>query len=75
VGLVEAAQLARFWAAALRWEISGESDGLVSLMPTDPTAFTFDFALGAGDPDGNEFCVLTPREGRIRGRHAALMRA
>jgi len=36
--------LARFWAHALRWEIEGESDGVVSLLPTDDTGFGIDFA-------------------------------
>ena len=31
--------LARFWAAALRWDISGDDDGEVSLVPTDGTPF------------------------------------
>ena len=35
-------RLARFWAAALDWEIFGE-DGTVGLMPTDGTGFTFVF--------------------------------
>lgn len=37
-------RLARFWAIALRWEISGESDGVVTIVPTDGTGFTIDFA-------------------------------
>ena len=36
--------LARFWVEALRWELSGEEDGVVSLRATDGTSFEFDFA-------------------------------
>src|SRR3954447_10415307 len=32
-------RLARFWAAALRWEIRNESDEEVALVPTDHTPF------------------------------------
>jgi len=35
--------LARFWAATLGWEIEEETDGVVSLLPTDGTPFIFDF--------------------------------
>ncbi len=45
-------RLARFWAAALDWEISGEADGIVTLMPTDGTGFTFDFAPEAEESAG-----------------------
>ena len=33
------AVLARFWAAALRWDISAETDGEIGLSPTDGAAF------------------------------------
>jgi predicted enzyme related to lactoylglutathione lyase len=35
--------VARFWAAALRWEIADQSDEGVSLIPTDGTRFTIEF--------------------------------
>jgi Glyoxalase-like domain len=104
-------RLARFWAEALRWDISANADDVVSLVPTDGTRFQIDFGpvpepkgawanrlhldltttslddqtetverlielggrlidIGQGpedehvvlaDPEGNEFCVLTPR--------------
>jgi hypothetical protein len=38
-------RLAGFWAAALRWEVGEERDDVVSLVPTDGTRFTIDFAL------------------------------
>ena len=36
-------RLARFWAAALRWEIDDETDDEVGLVPTDGTPFSFLF--------------------------------
>ena len=36
--------LARFWAAALRWEIGEETADVISLVPTDGTRFQIDFA-------------------------------
>ena len=102
-------RLARFWAAALLWEIDDETDEEIGLVPTDGTRLPFLFlpvpepktgknrlhldlvsespehrsemvdrlvTLGAqhvdigqgdvpwvvlADPEGNEFCVLTPR--------------
>jgi predicted enzyme related to lactoylglutathione lyase len=35
--------LARFWAAALGWEVDDESESEVSLVPTDDTRFTIMF--------------------------------
>jgi|SRR5208282_4838695 len=114
VDAAEPAKLARFWAAALGWEIGAEEDGEVDVSPggynyPDPVALPLVFvpvseaktvknrvhldlasesaehadaevrrllALGAVpadigqgdvpwqvlvDPEGNEFCVLTPR--------------
>ena len=38
-------RLAHFWADALRWEVGDADDeGVVSLVPTDGTRFTLDFA-------------------------------
>lgn len=34
--------MARFWAEALRWEVGDETDGRVSLVPTDGTRFRMD---------------------------------
>ncbi len=101
--------LARFWAAALSWDIDDETDDEIGLVPTDGTPFGLLFLpvpepkvgknrihldlvsespdhrtemidrliaqgasrvdIGQGeaegtvlaDPEGNEFCVLTPR--------------
>lgn len=102
-------RLARFWAAALSWDVPDETHEEIGLIPTDGTRFVLLFlpvsepkagknrihldlvsespdhqtemvdrliALGASridigqgevestvlaDPEGNEFCVLTPR--------------
>jgi hypothetical protein len=40
-------QLARFWARALRWEMSGTTSGDAELVPTDPTSFHLVFRGGA----------------------------
>ncbi len=114
VDAAEPAKLARFWAAALGWEIGAEEDGVVDVSPAgytypDPVALPLVFipvteaktvknrvhldlatesaehqeaevrrllAHGAvpadngqgdvpwrvlADPEGHEFCVLTPR--------------
>jgi catechol 2,3-dioxygenase-like lactoylglutathione lyase family enzyme len=114
VDAAEPARLARFWAAALGWEVGAEEDGVVDIEPgayryPDPVALPLVFipvpeaktgknrvhldvapglgedhdaavkallALGAvpadigqgdvpwtvlADPQGNEFCVLSPR--------------
>jgi len=38
-------RLAHFWADALRWEVgAADAEGVVSLVPTDGTRFTLDFA-------------------------------
>jgi hypothetical protein len=48
----EPLRLARFWAAALDWEIFGEPNGKVGLMPADGTGFTFAFVPAAGEKVG-----------------------
>jgi len=45
-------RLARFWAAALDWEIVDETRGQVTLMPTDGTGFTFVYVPAAGEKAG-----------------------
>src|SRR5436190_20120117 len=44
--------LARFWAAALRWEIGEATEDLVSLVPTDGTRFVVEFGRSPGDKVG-----------------------
>ena len=36
-------RLARFWAAALRWNVGDPVDGVIPLMPTDGTRFQIEF--------------------------------
>ena len=36
-------RLARFWAAALHWDIEDETDDEIGLVPTDGTPFSFLF--------------------------------
>ncbi len=50
----EPLRLARFWAAALDWEIFDETGGIVGLRPADGTGFTFDFAPAAGKKAGQD---------------------
>jgi catechol 2,3-dioxygenase-like lactoylglutathione lyase family enzyme len=45
-------RLARFWAAALRWEVGDVADDFVSLVPTDGTRFKIDFGL-VPEPKGD----------------------
>ena len=42
-------QLARFWAAALGWEISDDTADTARLRPTDGTGFAFTFVLAPGE--------------------------
>jgi Glyoxalase-like domain len=48
----EPLRLARFWAAALEWEIFDETRGKAALMPTDGTGFTFVFGPAADEKAG-----------------------
>jgi catechol 2,3-dioxygenase-like lactoylglutathione lyase family enzyme len=43
VDATDPSRMARFWADALGWEVGGETDGRVSLVPTDVTRFRMDF--------------------------------
>jgi hypothetical protein len=49
IDAAEPARLARFWAAALGWEVGAEEDDEVDVWQV------------LADLEGNEFCVLTPR--------------
>jgi hypothetical protein len=88
VDAVEPARLARFWAAALGWEIGGAEGGVVwpheyrypdpvAPFPDHDQAAAVAALLAAGavpadigqgsvswtvlaDPEGSEFCVLSP---------------
>jgi len=48
----EPLRLARFWAAALEWELFGETRDKAGLMPTDGTGFTFVFSPAAEEKAG-----------------------
>ena len=53
--------LARFWAAALGWEVTAEVDvSPQGFSYPGPAALPLVFVLA--DPEGSEFCVLSPRE-------------
>lgn len=60
------AELAQFWARALRWDLRSGSSGEPELVPTDATSFRLQFHRGAAakvvlaDPEGNELCVIEP---------------
>jgi Glyoxalase-like domain len=57
------AALARFWAAALGWEIAAEEPGEVVVRPSgssDPDAAALPLVI-VGVAEGSEFCVLSPR--------------
>jgi predicted enzyme related to lactoylglutathione lyase len=46
-------QLARFYAAALRWKFADDHDDeVVTIEPTDETSFRLDFALAPNEPWG-----------------------
>jgi hypothetical protein len=55
VDAAEPARLARFWAAALRWEVGEEDDDEADVGQGDAPWQVL------ADPEGNEFCVLSPR--------------
>lgn len=44
--------LARFWATALGWEVGGEHDGEISVVPTDGTRFRIDVVPVRGPKTG-----------------------
>jgi hypothetical protein len=48
---------ARFWSAALGWEIGYEEPGEAGVWPA---GYNVPWTVLA-DPEGSEFCVLTPR--------------
>ena len=45
-------RLARFWAAALRWEVGDEDGGVVELVPTDGTRFPILFLPAPNEKTG-----------------------
>ena len=65
--------LARFWAEALRWEVGDETDGGVSLVPTDGTRFRMDF-LPVADTEGSARTGAPRPDDHVARRPAGLRR-
>lgn len=70
----EPLRLARFWAAALDWKISGETHQKVGLMPTDGTGFAFVFAPAAGKKAGQNRIHLDLSSGSAEDQRATVAR-
>jgi hypothetical protein len=45
-------RLARFWAEALRWEMGGETEDAIGVVPTDGTTFRVRFLRDPGEKTG-----------------------
>ena len=73
-GASEPLHLARFWAEALEWQITGETDGKVSLMPADETGFTLVFAPGAAAKAGRNRIHLDLSSRSAEDQHATVAR-
>ena len=58
IDAAEPGRLARFWAEALGWEVGAEESGEVDVWPRDVPWTVL------ADPEGSEFCVLSPRGSR-----------
>lgn len=70
----EPLRLARFWAAALEWEISGETHDKAGLMPTDGTRFTFVFVPAAEEKAGANRIHLDLSSRSAGDQHATVAR-
>jgi catechol 2,3-dioxygenase-like lactoylglutathione lyase family enzyme len=66
--------LARFWAAALGWEVSGEPHADVGLRPTDGTGFTFVFVPATGEKTGRNRIHLDLSSQSAEDQHATVAR-
>lgn len=66
--------LARFWAAALDWEISGETHDQVVLRPADGTGFTFVFVPAPGEKTGKNRIHLDLSSRPAEDQHATVAR-
>ena len=53
--------LARFWTQALDWKILSQRERRVDIGQTGAESWTV-----LADPEGNEFCVIRPKETLIR---------
>jgi predicted enzyme related to lactoylglutathione lyase len=67
-------RLARFWAAALDWEISGETHDQVRLRPADGTGFTFVFVPVPGEKTGKNRIHLDLSSRSAEDQHATVAR-
>jgi hypothetical protein len=70
----EPLRLARFWAAALEWEIFDETRGKAGLMPTDGTGFTFVFGPAAEGKVGANRIHLDLSSRSVEDQHATVAR-
>jgi predicted enzyme related to lactoylglutathione lyase len=67
-------RLARFWAAALDWEIFDEPRAKLGLIPTDGTGFTFVFVPAAGEKAGRNRIHLDLSSESAEDQHATVAR-
>jgi catechol 2,3-dioxygenase-like lactoylglutathione lyase family enzyme len=70
----EPLRLARFWAAALEWEIFDETRGKAGLMPADGTGFTFVFGPAAEEKAGTNRIHLDLSSRSVEDQHATVAR-
>jgi hypothetical protein len=68
----EPLRLARFWAAALEWEIFDETRGKSGLMPADGTGFTFVFGPAAQKKAGPNRIHLDLSSRSVEDQHATV---
>lgn len=67
-------RLARFWAAAIDWEMSGETHDGVGLRPADGTGFTFVFVPAAGVKVGQNRIHLDLSSQSVEDQRATVAR-
>ncbi len=70
----EPLRLARFWAAALEWEIFNETHEEVGLRPTDGTTFYFVFLPEAAEKAGPNRIHLDLSSRSVEDQHATVAR-
>ena len=57
IDAADPARLARFWADALGWEVAASEDGVANVWPRGQGDVPW---VVLADPEGSEFCVLSP---------------
>jgi hypothetical protein len=67
-------RLARFWAAAVEWEVCGQTNGETGLRPADGTGFTFVFVPAAGEKVGKNRIHLDLSSRSADDQHATVAR-